>query len=183
MQIIKSNSVLVGLKNLQLHNNQFDLLQIVQSASLSIVINNTITKSIGNSLNTKSQFLDPDIKLNISYFLRNDFYNEKVFGFKFLNDAFQKYSTIYNLFNNETNESGFIIFSDLNKNDIINYIKENGFSEDFISISFDKLYLNEYSFSYSVGNVAAVNCSFLGSNFNLSKLINENGIKFSNRSP
>lgn len=181
MQLIKSNSVLVGFKNDNFRSViDYNFLCLVQSISLSINKNNLITKSIGSDLSNKSQFINPDVSLDITFLQRNDFWNERIFGFNFIENESVNISALSNFIENFSNSSAVLLMSDLNKNDLVNNIKTNGFSEDFTSLALDRLYLDKYSISYSTDNVAMVTCSFLMSNFNISKLINDSGIKFKN---
>jgi hypothetical protein len=181
MQLIKSNSVLIGFKNDNFRNViDYDFLCLVQSISLSINKNNLITKSIGSDLSNKSQFINPDVSLDITFLQRNDFWNERIFGFNFIENESINTSALSNFIENFSNSSAVLLMSDLNKNDLVNNIKINGFSEDFTSLALDRLYLDKYSISYSTENIAMVTCSFSMSNFNISKLINDSGIKFKN---
>jgi len=181
VQLIKSNSVLIAFENNVFRtNSEYDFLTLVQSISLSVNKNISTTKSIGSDLSNKNQFINPDVSLDITFLQRNDFWNEKILGFNFNDSDAVNKSALSKFIENFYSKSAFLLMSNLDKNDIVNNIKANGFSEDFTSIALSNLYLDKYSVSYSTDNVAIVTCSFLTSNFNIAKLVNDIGVKFKN---
>jgi hypothetical protein len=183
MQIVKSNSALIAVDNsfFKFTDSKFNFLQLIQSSQLSVNRNNISTKSIGSDLSNRSQFLNPDVIFDISYFQRNDFWNERMLGFNFINFPNQQISVFDNLLKDLSNNEAFILMSDLNNNDLVNDIKKNGFNENFITIALDSIFLDKYSISYTLNSIALVSCTFSCSNFNISKLLKENNIfKFKN---
>jgi hypothetical protein len=174
MSIIKSNSALMGLSNSSL-NLDIEFLNFIQSTSFSIKKNNILIKNIGSDINLRTQFVSPDVELNVSYIQRNDFYNEFIMNFAFMDTVSAFNNIIKNDKSNKSyNENGLIILSDMQRGDLANYILKNDFSTDFIGILFSDLFLNSYSFSYKNTELPIVNCSFLSSDFVISKLLKSN---------
>ena len=94
MSILKSNSALIAFDNSSLSNpNEFSFLNYVQSFSLNNTSNRLNQKYLGSSTLNKTQFVQPEVDLSIKYIQKNDFFNEKLFGFNIiLND--QEYTSI-----------------------------------------------------------------------------------------
>jgi len=154
MPIIDSSSSLIIFSDYVLNN--------IQSISLSVDKNNLQSKSIGNNKSLISQFVDPEITLNISYNQTSDLINEMLLGFYLIFKTPDSTSeTALNKFFNKFKISrSCILISDEYASDLINKINKNGFSDKFSVISLINLYLNSYSLSYSSNQLAIVNCSF-----------------------
>ena len=165
--LFKGNQSLMAFSN----GSYFSYLQFLQSISFELSTQSVSQKSIGKTLSDKSLFINPDLQINVSYLQRNDFANERIFGFNSYSSV-QK-SILYKYINDEFNKNGFILFKDFqgsSSEDLINQIAYNDFSTDLIGVYFENLYLNSYSFSYSIGSLPVVNASFSAENLKISKL-------------
>jgi hypothetical protein len=182
MSILKSNSALIAFDNSSLSNvNEFSFLNYVQSFSLNNSSNRLNQKYLGSSTLNKTQFVQPEVDLNIRYIQKNDFFNEKLFGFNVIL-GIQEYTSIAkNLaFNNFFNKNAFILFNDELYNDVAYQLFDGNFNSNMLSIAIGNLFLNSYSFSYSIGTMAFVDVSFSSSDLKISKLAYQNGYVLQN---
>ena len=181
MAIIKSNSALISFDDsAYLQENNFTFLTYIQSFDLSIESKRLNHKSLGKDSLIRKQFVKPQINLNINYLQSNNFNNELLFGFTKILSASTKESFAKKLINNSFfNKSANIIFSDLG-GDLIEDFKTISFGsgssysqaiiDKYVTIAFNKLFLNSYSFSYKINQIPIVSTSFLCSDFIISKL-------------
>lgn len=166
MNIIKSNSTLIGFYKSFLNLDDQNILQYIQSMSIAVSKNISTAKSIGSDISYKNQFVDPDVILDISYFQKIDFENENIFKFNLNSKSLFTDIVMDNAFN----INAFILMSE-SQPDLINYIVNNDLSTDMIGIFLENLYLDKYSINYSLDSPAIVNCSFLTNLKSISKLI------------
>jgi hypothetical protein len=176
MALIKSNSTLIGVDRSWLYDGsqqyEFDLLSFVQKIDFEIKTNKTNLKYIGSESTIKNQFVKPDINLQVDYYQKIDFFNEKMFGLFFndVDDSIKKYS-FDNLINkNYRNKNIFILYSDVEFSDLLYKIKNIGFNSSMISISMGDVYLTSLSFSYKVGQIPITSTSFASSNLKIANI-------------
>lgn len=171
MSIFKSNSSLIAFsQDFLSHPLDFLYLSFIQNFDFELSSNRINTKYLGNENLIKNQFVKPDLNLNIKYFQRVDFLNEKLFGFNITPDYKENKSAFYNIINDFNNKNAFILYSDIISENLITNIKNNGYSNSLISMSMLNLYLSAYSFSYKINEHPTVLASFLSQDLNISKL-------------
>lgn len=176
MSLIKSNSTLIAFGDLATNgaNIGFNYLNHVQNISFDISSNRLNNKFIGSEKIINNQFVSPEVNLNINFLQQSDLYNEQIFGIIPTSDYSVNISTFYYLIRGFINTYAFILFSDLESSDLIYQIKNSGYNESMMAISFEKLYLNNYSFSYKINNHATVSASFLSNNLKIANLFKIN---------
>lgn len=184
MAIIRSNNALVAFdySNYYIFNN-FEFLSYIQSFEVNFSSKRINHKSLGASESVRSQFVKPEILLNINFLQKNNLSNEILFGFnKILNENTYE-SFAKRLFLDSStqlpflNSNAFVIFNDKNSLDLISKIKNNKI-DDSIVMSLGNLFINSYSFSYTINQLPLVSCSFLCSEFRLSRLIAFGGANY-----
>ena len=157
---LKSDSVIFAVvDDLSLDNHEY--LTYIQSLELQSSINRNFQKSVGSSLSDQVMFVNPEIVLNISYLYRTDFFNEKMFKFFIRNNRVDAKSILWNMVTNSSIKSAFLIFSEKEGSSIISDIlyPTGGFNENMIGIYLENLFINSYSFSFSIGKIPSVNVS------------------------
>jgi hypothetical protein len=176
MALIKSNSTLIAFDRSWLYDDtqlySFDFLSFVQKIDFEIKTNKTNLKYIGNESTIKNQFVKPDINLQIDYYQKIDFLNEKIFGLILndITDINKKYS-FYNLINkNFNNKNIFLLYSDLEFGDLLYQIRDKGFNLGMIGISMSDVYLTSLSFSYKISQIPIVSTSFASSNMKIASV-------------
>jgi len=176
MALIKSNSTLIGFDRSWLYDEsqqyEFDLLSFVQKIDFEIKTNKTNLKYIGRESTIKNQFVKPDINLQVDYYQKIDFFNEKMLGL-FLNDVddpIKKYSFDNLIAKNYRNKNIFILYSDVEFSDLLYKIKNIGFNSSMICISMGDVYLTSLSFSYKVGQIPITSTSFASSNLKIANI-------------
>lgn len=176
MSLIKSNSTLIAFDDSATNgaNIGFNYLNHVQNISFDISSNRLNNKFIGSEKIINNQFVSPEVNLNINFLQQSDLYNEQIFGIKPTSDYSVNISTFYYLIRGFINSYAFILFSDLESSDLIYQIKNSGYNESMMAISFQGLYLNNYSFSYKINNHATVSASFLSNNLKIANLLKIN---------
>lgn len=179
VSLFKSNSTLIAFDNSKSSSTEeFSFLNFIQSFCISNETNRLNEKYISSSTLNKSQFVEPEINLNITYLQKNDFYNEKLFGFNINPDTETNESTAKNLIkNNFFNKNAFILLSNDFYRDIACDIFNEGFNCNMTAISIGNLFLNSYSFSYSIGNLACANVNFSSSASKIDKLFATCGLQ------
>lgn len=179
MSLIKSNSVLLAFDNSYLSDNEeFNFLPFIQSAKLSTKIQNIDKKFIGTQDELSHQFLPPEVSLDISYIQRDDFYNEKIFGFAVNDYESQPVSILAILSQNEFNNKNAFLLTTPELIDLITTISASSFDTSMIAMSFGNLYLNSYSFAYSNGQLPVVSASFVSNKLKVSNLTTNNSIYY-----
>jgi hypothetical protein len=179
MSLIKSNSVLLAFDNSYLYDNEeFNFLPFIQSAKLSTKIQNLDKKFIGTQDELSHQFLPPEVSLDISYIQRDDFYNEKIFGFVVNDSESQPVSILSILSQNEFNNKNAFLLTTPELIDLITTVSESSFDTSMIAMSFGNLYLNSYSFAYSNGQLPVVSVGFLSNKLKVSNLTTSNSIYY-----
>lgn len=179
MSLIKSNSVLLAFDNSYLSDNEeFNFMPFIQSAKLSTKIQNIDKKFIGTQDELSHQFLPPEVSLDISYIQRDDFYNEKIFGFAVNDYESQPVSILAILSQNEFNNKNAFLLTTPELIDLITTISASSFDTSMIAMSFGNLYLNSYSFAYSNGQLPVVSASFVSNKLKVSNLTANNSIYY-----
>jgi hypothetical protein len=180
MSLIKSNSTLIAFKTAygsSLGSDKFYFLNYIQNINFEVVSNRLNNKFIGSQNIVNNQFVSPEVNLNISYLQQSDLYNEQIFGFKSTSDYSINLSSLVSVASSTYfNNSAFILFSDLESSDLIYQIKNSGFNTSMISISFGRLFLKSYAFSYKVNNHAVVSASFVSDSLKVANLLNSNSV-------
>lgn len=157
--IFRGNNVLFALdKKIFNDVNNFYYLDFLQSVSLSYDVSRVFQKSIGNSIKDEVIFSNNDFKLQLSYLQRSDFLQERFLGLNVAEDG--KKSIFTNLKSNFFNKNAFLLIDESKNGDILNKITGVDFSEEMISMMFSNLFLENYSFSYSIGSLPRVDASF-----------------------
>jgi hypothetical protein len=157
--IFKSNNSLLALDKSALGNlHDFYYLDFLQSASLSYDVSRVSQKSIGKNISDKKIYSENDLKLQISYLQRNDFLQERMLGFD-ISETGEK-SVFSNLKNNFFNKSAFLLLDETKDGEILTKIIANDFTENMVSIFLSNLFIENYSFNYSVGSLPRVDVSF-----------------------
>jgi hypothetical protein len=156
--IFKSNNTLFALDKSALNDfSAFYYLDFLQSVSLSYDVSRSTQKSIGKSLSDKKIYSDNDLKLQISYLQRSDFLQERMFGFN-ISETGDK--TIFsNLKNNFYNKNAFLLIDETKNGELLTKIIANDFTQDLISIFLSNLFIDGYSFAYSIGSLPKVDVS------------------------
>lgn len=192
MAIIKSNSSLVAFDSRVLYDGwNYDFLDYVQSFKLTTNPKRTNNKFLSNSNLIRKQFVKPEVLLELSYLQTNNFNNEKVFGFSKIYNETEKVSFASKLISFASvqgsslfdvpfsNNTAYVLFSELNEDIVEIFYRLNlsaisvpdpNLMSKIISISLGNLFLNSYSFSYSINQLPVVNCSFLCSDLLISNL-------------
>ena len=183
MAIIKSNSSLVAFDASFFYNdNKFVFLNYIQSFEITTSTKRTNHKSLGKDVLIRKQFVKPDIVLNLTFLQSNSLVNEVLFGFNKILKESQLSSFAQNFltgrglyqygFNNGvfSNRSAFAIFNEKDSEDLLLKINNEDFNEDMITMSLGNLFINSYSFSYTINQLPIVSCSFLCSDLKLGKL-------------
>jgi hypothetical protein len=157
--IFRGNNSLFAIDKQVFNNvNDFYYFDFLQSASLSYDVSRVSQKSLGNSITDKVIYSNNDLKLQLSYLQRSDFLQERMLGLNVSEDGAK---TIFsNLKNNFFNKNAFLLIDETKDGEILNKITANDFTENMISILLSNLFLENYSFSYSVGSLPRVNTSF-----------------------
>jgi hypothetical protein len=168
MPLIKSNSALLGFDLSGFENPEsFVLINYLQSLSLDVKVNRLNNKSIGNSEAITNQFVEPEITLSLNFLQAKDFLNEMIFGFEFSSSISDEKFLINKLFNNSfCNLNSFILFSDIQGNDLIYSSLNNSMS----SISIGNLYLENYSFNYRIREIPTATVNFSCNNLKIEKI-------------
>jgi hypothetical protein len=157
--IFRGNNSLFAIDK-QVFNNvdDFYYFDFLQSASLSYDVSRVSQKSLGNSITDKVIYSNNDLKLQLSYLQRSDFLQERMLGLNVSEDGAK---TIFsNLKNNFFNKNAFFLIDESKEGEILTKITENDFTENMISILISNLFLENYSFSYSIGSLPRVDTSF-----------------------
>jgi hypothetical protein len=176
MALIKSNSTLIAFDRSWLYDdtytNGFDFLSFVQKIDFEIKTNKTNLKYIGSESTIKNQFVKPDINLQIDYYQKIDFLNEKIFGLIFNDpdEASKKYSFNNLITKNYNNKNIFLLYSDIQYSDLLYQIRDVGFNANMISISMGDVYLTSLSFSYKIGQIPLTSTSFASSNMKVANI-------------
>ena len=159
--IFKSHNTLFALDKKILNNlDDFYYLDFLQSVSLSYDVGRVNQKSIGKGFSDKIIYTDKDLKLQISYLQRSDFLQERMFGFN-ISETGEK--TIFSNFkNNFFNKYAFLLIDESKEGELLTKIIVNDFNENMISILFSNLFVENYSFQYSIGSLpnVQISCSF-----------------------
>jgi hypothetical protein len=157
--IFKSNNTLFALDKSALNDfSAFYYLDFLQSVSLSYDVGRSAQKSIGKSLSDKKIYSDNDLKLQISYLQRSDFLQERMFGFNVSENGDR--SIFSNLKNNFFNKNAFLLIDETKNGEILTKIIANNFTTDMISLFLSNLFIDNYSFTYSIGSLPKVDILF-----------------------
>ena len=159
MPLIKSNSVLIAVGN-----DPVEYLTFLQNASFDIQTSKLNNKSIGNDFAYRNQFTYPEVKIDISYLQKINFFNERLMGFNILKNTTSGSSVFENYFNEYFIKNFIILMSDLSNVDLYDRIK-NKLTSTLPTVVSNQLSLDNYSFSYRVGDFPIVNCSFSSNYF------------------
>ena len=156
--IFKSNNTLFALDKGALNDfNNFYYLDFLQSISLNYEVNRSIQKSIGKSLSDKKIYSENDLKVQISYLQRSDFLQERMFGFN-VSESGDK--TIFSNFkNNFYNRNAFLLIDETKNGELLTKIISTDFTQDLITIFLSNLFIDSYSFNYSIGALPKVDIS------------------------
>lgn len=156
--IFKSNNTLFALDKSALNDlSNFYYLDFLQTASLSYDVNRISQKSIGKDTAEKKIYSDNDLKLQISYLQRSDFLQERMFGFNVSENGDR--SIFSNLKNNFFNKNAFLLIDETKNGEILTKIIANNFNTDMISLFLSNLFIDNYSFTYSIGTLPKVDIS------------------------
>ena len=156
--IFKSNNTLLALDKSALNDlNNFYYLDFLQAASLSYDIARVSQKSIGKDIADKKIYSDNDLKLQISYLQRSDFLQERMFGFNISENGDK--SIFSNLKNNFFNKNAFLLIDETKDGELLTKIIANNFTTDMISLFLSNLFIDNYSFTYSIGSLPKVDVS------------------------
>jgi hypothetical protein len=156
MSLIKSNSALVAFSRDEslFSNNKFNFLHLVQSISLDVSTSRINLKQIGSSTSLTDQFVNPEIKLDISFLNTKEFFNELVFG---LDVASKSTESIFKyIINGYYTKDCFILFNNTEGNDLL-YSQPNNLMK---YILLGDLYLTSYSISYKLNSLPVVSAGF-----------------------
>lgn len=175
MPIIKSNSALIAFDDINFgDSDKFTFISYLQSLALDIKVNRINNKNIGSSESAVNQFVEPEITLSLNLLQTKDFFNEMIFGFEFSSSISDDRFLIKKLFNNDFyNKNSFILFSNIQGNDLIYSSLNNSMS----SLSIGNLYLDSYSFAYRIKEVPTVTVNFSCNNFKIEKISNDLRLK------
>ena len=165
--LLKSNSSILAIGN---KNSNYEFLNYIQSIQIKSSIERRNLKSLGYSLYDKILYTDPELTLDISFYQRTDFFNEKLFGFFITDGLIKNKSFLSEVNENDKLLDAYILFSNKENSDMLLDVYYNGFNEDMISIYLDKVSLNSYSISYSIGNIPLTTVSFSLSDSKISKI-------------
>jgi hypothetical protein len=130
----------------------------LQNAYLSYDASRINQKSIGKDFSDRKIYSENDLKLQVSYLQRSDFLQERMFGFNVSENG--EKSIFSNLKNNFFNKSAFLLIDETKDGEILTKIIANDFSQDMLTIFLSNLFIDNYSFSYSIGSLPNVNVSF-----------------------
>ncbi len=168
MPLLKSNSVLLAIDETAFtDSNKFSFLDFVQSISFDINTNRVKAKHIGSSTAIVEQFTQPELQLNISFYQTKTLFNETLFGFNFSSEELDsEYVFKKILQNNFFNKNSFILFNDIQGNDLI----YSSLNDKMSSASIGNLFLTNYSFSYRIKEIPVVNASFISDNLKINTL-------------
>lgn len=156
--IFKSNNTLLALDKNALNDlNNFYYLDFLQAASLSYDVARVSQKSIGKNIADKKIYSDNDLKLQISYLQRSDFLQERMFGFNISENGDK--SIFSNLKNNFFNKNAFLLIDETKDGELLTKIIANDFTTDMISLFLSNLFIDNYSFAYSIGSLPKVDIS------------------------
>jgi hypothetical protein len=191
MAIIKSNSALIGFDHKFQNYNYYSFLDYVQSFNISTSTKRTNNKFLSKDNLIRKQFVKPEVVLDLTYFQTNNFLNERLFGFlkilnintqlsvasKIIEDPLFTVGTTTVPFKNDY---AYILLSELNEDLLETFLRLflKGYdvaemTNKIISISLGNLFINSYSFSYSLNQLPVVSCSFLCSDLKISNLKNQ----------
>ena len=169
MSLIKSNSALVAFDQTIFSNKKsFVFLNFIQSLSFEISSNRIKSKHIGSATSTVNQFTNPEINLNLTFLQSKDFFNERIFGMNFSSVTYGSQYFFKNLLNEFYNTNCFILFNDVNANDLI----YSNIKSLMSSVSIGNLYLNSYSTSYRINQIPTVSVDFLSGDLKIEKIAN-----------
>jgi hypothetical protein len=169
MSLIKSNSALVAFDEKVFSNSEkFIFLNFIQSISFDISSNRIKSKHIGSATSLVNQFTNPEVNLNLTFLQRKDFLNEMLFGMNFASTDSESQYFFKNLVNNFYNLNCFILFNDINANDLI----YSNINSSMSSVSIGNLYLNNYSISYKINQLLIVSVDFLCGDLKIEKILN-----------
>lgn len=175
MPLIKSNSALLAFDEANFgDSSKFSFISYLQSLSLDVKVNRINSKNIGSSEAIVNQFVEPEITLSLNLLQTKDFFNEMLFGFEFSSSVSDDRFLIKKLFNNDFyNRNSFILFSNIQGNDLIYSSLNNSMS----SVSIGNLYLDSYSFTYRIKEIPTATVNFLCNNLKIEKISNDLKLK------
>lgn len=156
--VFKSNNVLLALDKSALNDLvNFYYLDFLQTVSLNYDVTRISQKSIGKDVADKKIYSDNDLKLQISYLQRSDFLQERMLGFNVSENGDK--SAFSNFKNNFFNKSAFLLIDESKNGEILNKIINDDFTVDMISLFLSNLFIDNYSFVYSIGSLPKVDVS------------------------
>lgn len=169
MPLIKSNSALIAFDETSFSSStNFNFISYMQSMSLDIKINRINSKHIGNSKSLVNQFVEPEITLNLNMLHTKDFFNEMLFGFSFSSSIYDETFLIDKIISNFYNKNSFILFSEIQGNDLI----YSNLNSSMNSISLGNLFIENYSMSYKINEIPTVSVGFSCNNLKIDKITN-----------
>lgn len=168
MSLIKSNSALVAIDQSYISNtNKFKYFQFLQSLSIDFQTNRINSKHIGQSTYLVNQFSQPEVVLDLTFLQTNHFFNERTLGFNLsYSDVENEYVFKNIVRDNFYNKNLFILFNEINNNDLI----YSNINQTMTSMSIGNLYLNNYSISYKINELPIVTAQFAASEFKVEKI-------------
>jgi hypothetical protein len=175
MSLIKSNSALVAIDQSYISNtNKFKYFQFLQSLSIDFQTNRINSKHIGQSTYLVNQFSQPEVVLDLTFLQTNHFFNERNLGFNLsYSDVENEYVFKNIVKDNFYNKNLFILFNEINNNDLI----YSNINQTMTSMSIGNLYLNNYSISYKIKELPIVTAQFAASEFKVEKISSLNKLK------
>jgi hypothetical protein len=180
MPLIKSNSIMVAVDNSrQGIQSEFEFLNFIQSVSFDVNANRIAQKSVGRQDADVSQFVAPEVNLNVTFLQRTDFFNELMLGFHFITDS-DTDSIAKDLIAGFSNRNVFILTSDLQFQDLAYQVSNSNFNASMVAMSIGNVFLNSYAFSYKVGSLPAVSVSLSGSQMKVANVLSSGGFNLQN---
>jgi hypothetical protein len=176
MPLFKSNSALIAFDNSYRNeelSNSFSFLNFIQDLNFNINVERINQKSIGKSDLNRVIFTQPQVNIEISYFHKINLFNESLFGFHINQSTYESKTFLDKFKDNFKNNGAIILLNEAQGDDLFYKIKQNGYTDDIIAISIGQIYLNNYSFSYSVGSLPIAKASFSANELKASNLNNQ----------
>lgn len=144
-------------------------LDFIQDYAFSFDVDRTPLKQIGSNSFAKNQTqLAPDVNLKFSYYL-NDGWNEDILGFNIVNNGYTKFLDS-EIFNPTGNRNFYIAISPNQYEDINSVLTLNNCN----ILGIGNAYINSYNLRIGVGELASVNCNFVGANAQISTYSSNN---------
>lgn len=180
MPLIKSNSIMVAVDtSRQGVQTEFEFLNFVQGVSFDVNTNRIAQKSVGRQDADVTQFVAPEVNLNVTFLQRTDFFNEGILGFHFITDT-DTDSVAKDLIAGFSNKNVFILTSDIQFQDLAYQVSNSNFNTSMVAMSVGNVYLNSYAFSYKVGALPAVSIGLVGSQMKVANVLSSGGFNLQN---